>query len=157
MIQGELCTRAPLGRLGPQEFSVEKLLAERPEYFVFNGAVGALAKETTLKAKAGETVRIYLGVGGPNFVSSFHVIGEIFDRVYDQAALTVRPQTGIQTTLVPAGGAAVVEFKLDVPGRYIPVDHALSRFERGLAAVLEVAGPEDPGIFKADHVDAAGP
>ncbi|HEX7043842.1 MAG TPA: copper-containing nitrite reductase [Burkholderiales bacterium] len=156
VMQGELYTRAPLGQLGPQEFSVDKLLAERPEYFVFNGAVGALTKETALKAKVGETVRIYFGVGGPNFVSSFHVIGEIFDRVYDQAALTAAPQTDVQTTLVPAGGAAVVEFKLDVPGRYILVDHALSRLERGLAAVLEVTGPEDPGIFKADHVNTAG-
>lgn len=156
VMQGELYTRAALGQLGAQEFSVDKLLAERPEYFVFNGAVGALTKETPMKAKVGETVRIYFGVGGPNFVSSFHVIGEIFDRVYDQAALTSAPQTDVQTTLVPAGGAAVVEFKLDVPGRYILVDHALSRLERGLAGLLVVEGPGNPAVFKADHVSDAG-
>src|SRR5262249_44013564 len=50
------------------------LLAERPEYFVFNGAALALAKEKPLKAKTGETVRIFFGVGGPNYTSSFHVL-----------------------------------------------------------------------------------
>ncbi len=156
VMQGELYTRAPLGQLGAQEFSVDKLLAERPEYFVFNGAVGALTKEMPMKAKVGETVRIYFGVGGPNFISSFHVIGEIFDRVYDQAALTSPPQTNVQTALVPAGGAAVVEFKLEVPGRYILVDHALSRLERGLAGFLIVEGPENPAVYKADAVASGG-
>ena len=156
VMQGELYTRAPLGQLGDQEFSVDKLLAERPEYFVFNGALGGLTKEMPMKAKVGETVRIYFGVGGPNFISSFHVIGEIFDRVYDQGALTAAPLTDVQTVLVPAGGAAMVEFKVDVPGRYILVDHALSRLERGLAAFLLVEGPDKSDVFKADHVSAGG-
>jgi nitrite reductase (NO-forming) len=156
VMQGELYTRAPLGQLGNQEFSVDKLLAERPEYFVFNGAVGALTKEKPMKAKVGETVRIYFGVGGPNFISSFHVIGEIFDRVYDQGALTSPASTDVQTTLVPAGGAAIVEFKLDVPGRYILVDHALSRLERGLAGFLIAEGRDNHDVFKADHVSDAG-
>jgi len=156
VMQGELYTRAPLGELGDQEFSVDKLLAERPEYVVFNGAVGALSKEKPMKAKVGETVRIYFGVGGPNLISSFHVIGEIFDRVYDQGALTSPARTDVQTTLVPAGGAAVVEFKLEVPGRYILVDHALSRLERGLAGLLIVDGPDNPEVFKADHTTTAG-
>ena len=79
VMQGEIYTEAPFGQHGSQEFSVEKLLNERPEYFVFNGSVGALSKLHPLQAKVGETVRIFFGVGGPNFTSSFHVIGEIFD------------------------------------------------------------------------------
>lgn len=156
VMQGELYTRAPLGQIGNQEFSVEKLLNERPEYFVFNGAVGGLTTEKPMKAKVGETVRLYFGVGGPNFVSSFHVIGEIFDRVYDQGALTSPANTDVQTTLVPAGGATMVEFKLDVPGRYILVDHSLSRLERGLAGFLVAEGPQNHAVFKADKVSDAG-
>ncbi|MBI1733924.1 MAG: nitrite reductase, copper-containing [Candidatus Rokubacteria bacterium] len=147
VMQGELYTDRPFGQRGHDEFSVEKLLNERPEYLVFNGAVGALTTEYPMKAKVGETVRIYFGVGGPNVTSSFHVIGEIFDRVYKEAAVGTPPATNVQTTMVPAGGAAIVEFKLEVPGRYILVDHSLSRLERGLAAFLEVEGDANPDIF----------
>jgi nitrite reductase (NO-forming) len=150
VMQGELYTDRPYGARGHDEFSVEKLLAEHAEYFVFNGAVGALTSEHPMKAKVGETVRIFFGVGGPNATSSFHVIGEIFDRVYPQAAIGSAPATNVQTTTVPAGGAAIVEFKLDVPGRYILVDHALSRLERGLAGFLVVEGDDNPALFHAE-------
>ncbi len=118
-----------------------------PEYVVFNGEVGALTQEHPLKAKVGETVRIFFGVGGPNLTSSLHMIGEIFDRVYNQASLTSPPLTNVQTTVVPPGGATIVEFKLEVPGRYILVDHALSRTERGLSGFLIVEGPENHAVF----------
>ena len=147
VMQGELYTDRPFGQRGHDEFSVEKLLAERAEYFVFNGAVGALTTEHPMKAKVGETVRIFFGVGGPNATSSFHVIGEIFDRVYKEAAVGSPPATNVQTTMVPAGGAAIVEFKLEVPGRYILVDHSLSRLERGLAGFLVVEGDANPTVF----------
>ncbi|HEU5320309.1 MAG TPA: copper-containing nitrite reductase [Methylomirabilota bacterium] len=147
VMQGEIYTDRPFGQRGHDEFSVDKLLAERAEYFVFNGAVGALTTEHPLKAKVGETVRIFFGVGGPNATSSFHVIGEIFDRVYEQAAVGSPVATNVQTTTVPAGGATIVEFKLEVPGRYILVDHALSRLERGLAGFLAVDGDEAPEVF----------
>ena len=147
VMQGEIYTEAPFGHRGSQEFSVEKLLNERPEYFVFNGSVGALSKLHPMKAKVGETVRIFFGVGGPNYTSSFHVIGEIFDRVYNLGDVLSEPARGVQTVTVPAGGAAIVEFKLDVPGNYILVDHALSRAERGLIGILHVEGPPNPEIF----------
>src|SRR5205814_9408759 len=132
VMQGEIYTEAAFGQRGSQEFSVDKLLHERPEYFVFNGSVGALSKLHPLQAKVGETVRIYFGVGGPNFTSSFHVIGEIFDRVYNMGGVLSEPLRGVQTATVPAGGAAITEFKVDYPGNYILVDHALSRAEPGL-------------------------
>jgi nitrite reductase (NO-forming) len=149
VIQGELYTQHSFGQHGPQEFSLEKLLTERPEYVVFNGAVGALTHAHPMQANVGETVRIFFGVGGPNLTSSFHVIGEIFDRVYQQAALTTPPLTDVQTTLVPAGGAVVVELTLDVPGRYILVDHALACVERGLVGFLLVQGPERLEVFRS--------
>lgn len=147
VMQGEIYTEESFGTAGLLTESYDKLLNERPEYFVFNGHVGALTEHFPLKANVGETVRIFFGVGGPNFTSSFHVIGEIFDRVYVHASLTSPPLTDVQTVTVPPGGAAVVEFKCEVPGRYVLVDHALSRAERGLAGYLIVEGEEQPDIF----------
>src|SRR5690606_11464686 len=147
IMQGEIYTAAPFGQHGSQEFDVEKLLNERPEYFVFNGSVGALSKLHPLKAKVGETVRFYFGVGGPNFTSSFHLIGEIFAKVYNLGGLLSEPLLGVQTVLVPPGGAVITELKLDVPGSFTLVDHALSRAERGLVGILEVEGAPNPDIF----------
>jgi nitrite reductase (NO-forming) len=147
VMQGEIYTEETFGTAGLLTESYDKLINERPEYFVFNGHVGALTEHFPLKANVGETVRIFFGVGGPNFTSSFHVIGEIFDRVYMHASLTSPPLTDVQTVTVPPGGAAVVEFKCEVPGRYVLVDHALSRAERGLAGYLIVEGEEQPDIF----------
>lgn len=148
VMQGELYTVEDHGTRGDLGFSVDKLLDERAEYFTFNGAVGALTAEHPLKAQVGEDVRIFFGVGGPNATSSFHVIGEIFDRVYDQGAITNEPLRDVQTTTVAPGGATMVEFGLDVPGRYILVDHALSRAEKGLAGFLHAEGEENPEIFR---------
>src|SRR5690606_24520160 len=145
IMQGELYTAQRHGSRGHQEFSLEKLLDERPEHMMFNGSMDALTSTYNMQADTGETVRIFFGVGGPNLASSFHVIGEIFDRVY--FSLSDAPQTDLQTALVPPGGAAMFEFKVDVPGRYTIVDHALSRAEKGLAGVLTVNGEEDHTIF----------
>ena len=148
IMQGEIYTAQPFGTPGLLSGDTTKLLAEKPEYFVFNGAAMALGSDAhALHAKVGETVRIFFGVGGPNFTSSFHVIGEIFDRVFNQASLTSAPLTDVQTTLVPPGGATMVEFKLQVPGRYILVDHALSRMQRGLAGFLYAEGEPALDIF----------
>jgi nitrite reductase (NO-forming) len=147
VMQGEIYTQGVFGQKGHQDVSVDKLLNEQPDYFVLNGAVGSLTAEYPLRARVGETVRIFYGVGGPNFTSSFHVIGEMFDRVYNLASLTTPPMTDVQTTLVPPGGATVVELKVQVQGRYILVDHALSRLERGLAGYLIVEGSLSPDIY----------
>lgn len=147
VMQGEIYTDGSFGQHGSQEFNVEKLLNERPEYFVFNGSVGALSSFHPMQAKVGETVRIYFGVGGPNFASSFHVIGEIFDKVYSFGGVTSEPLRGIQTVAVPAGGAVIAEFKVDVPGNYTLVDHALARAERGLVGILHVEGQPNTDIF----------
>jgi nitrite reductase (NO-forming) len=155
VMQGEIYTGAAFAQHGSQEFSVDKMLAEQPEYFVFNGAVGALTKQHPMHAKVGETVRIFMGVGGPNFTSSFHVIGEIFDRVYTWGDLIDPPAMGVQTVSVPPGGAIMTEFKLEVPGRYLLVDHALARLERGLLGFLMVDGDKQPDIFKP-YSDATG-
>lgn len=148
VMQGEIYTQQAFGTRGALTDDFQKLMNETPEYYVFNGATGALVNEAPLKAKVGETIRIYFGVGGPNKTSSFHVIGEIFEKVYENGDLTSEPGKNIQTVTVAPGGATVVEIKLEVPGKYMLVDHALSRAMKGLLGVLEVEGPENPEVFR---------
>lgn len=150
VMQGELYTTEEYGQAGHLNFDQEKLLNEDPEYFIFNGAVGALTVQHPLQAQVGETIRIFFGVGGPNFTSSFHVIGEIFDRVYAEGSLTSEPLKDVQSTLVPTGGSVVVEFTLEVPGNFVLVDHSLSRAERGLVGYLQVEGPENTEIYDGE-------
>jgi nitrite reductase (NO-forming) len=153
VMQGEIYTAQPFGTAGHLDFSHEKMLDEQPTYYVFNGSAGALTlDEYAMQTEVGDTVRIFFGVGGPNAISSFHVIGEIFDRVYDEGSLTSEPLTDVQTTLVPPGGSTVVEFTMDVPGRYILVDHALSRLERGLVGFLYAEGEDQPEIFHSEEL-----
>ena len=156
VMQGELYTAGAFGEQGHQTADAAKLLNEEAEYFILNGAVGALTDQKPLRANVGETVRIFFGVGGPNYTSSFHVIGEIFDRVYDLASLTADPLTDVQTTLVPPGGATMVEFELQVPGNFLLVDHALSRLQRGLAGYLIVEGDENPEIINGEPSEDSG-
>lgn len=147
VMQGDFYLSGDRGQQGQHDFSMQEMLDERPDYVVFNGGVGAVTGEGALKAKVGETVRIFFGVGGPNITSSFHVIGEIFDRAYMEGASQY--QTNVQTTLVPTGGAAMVEFKVEVPGTYTLVDHSLGRLEKGAAGFLEVEGPDNPAVFQS--------
>ena len=147
VMQGEIYTSHKYGTKGDQAFDFDKMAAELPDYYVFNGAVGALTKEHKMTAKVGETVRVYFGVGGPNKISSFHVIGEIFDKVYSEGSVTSQ-RRDVQTTLVPAGGATITEFKVDYPGSYLLVDHALSRVGKGLVGAIEVSGAANPDVYK---------
>jgi nitrite reductase (NO-forming) len=154
VMQGDLYTSHAKGTKGHHGFSHERAEDERPTFYTFNGSVGALTKEHKMTAKVGETVRVYFGVGGPNKVSSFHVIGEIFDKVYSEGSLKA-VKTDVQTTLVAPGGATIVDFKLNYPGQYLLVDHALSRVGKGLAGALEVTGPADATVYKPFDVDGA--
>lgn len=145
IVQGEFYSEGGMGREGLQLFDTQAYLDGKPQYIVFNGRTGALMDNMT--AEVGDTVRMYVGNGGVNLVSSFHVIGEIFDRVYREGDLVTPPAQGLQTTLIPAGGAVMVEFKVDFPGNYVLVDHALARVDRGAWGVLHVTGEADPAIF----------
>ena len=89
-------------------------------------------------------MRLFVGNGGPNLVSSFHVIGEIFDKVRYEGGTHF--QENVQTTLIPAGGAAIVEFHTEVPGSYVLVDHSIFRaFNKGALAILKVDGRGEQG------------
>ena len=154
IVQGDFYTKGKKGAQGLQPFDMDKAVAEQPEYVVFNGHVGAIAGDNALKAKAGETVRMYVGNGGPNLVSSFHVIGEIFDKVYVEGGKLINEN--VQSTIVPAGGSAMVEFKVDVPGSYTLVDHSIFRaFNKGALGQLKVEGAENPEIMTQKLSDTA--
>ncbi len=147
VMQSEFYTKGKHGEPGLQPFDMEKALMEIPDYVVFNGSVGSMVGDNAITAKVGEKVRLFVGNGGPNLVSSFHVIGEIFDLVYTEGG-TEANQKNAQTTLVPAGGSAMVEFKVDVPGTFILVDHSIFRtFNKGSLGMLKVEGPENKQIY----------
>src|ERR1035437_2867016 len=145
-MQGEFYTTGAYGEEGLQQFDMTKALDDRPPYVVLNGAVGSLVGDRAITAKVGEKVRLFVGNGGPNLTSSFHVIGEIFDTVYQEGG--TQPTHNVQTTVVPSGGAARVEFRVDVPGTYILVDHAIFRaFDKGALGMLKVDGPQNMVIY----------
>jgi len=152
VMQGDFYTKGAYGEPGLQPFDMEKAIKEQPDYVVFNGAVGSMTGDNAITAQVGETVRLFVGNGGPNLVSSFHVIGEIFDNVYMSGGNAVNHN--VQTELVPAGGSAIVDFKLEVPGTFILVDHSIFRaFNKGALGMLKVSGPENKTIYSGKQSD----
>jgi nitrite reductase (NO-forming) len=147
IMQSDVYTEQPFGTKGTVTMSPGKVFAETPEYYVFNGTADSLTKYYPLKGRVGETIRIFFGVGGPNKASSFHVIGQIMQRLYDQASLASKPLEAVQTTTVAPGGAVVAEFDLVVPGTFPIVDHAIARIDRGAKGLLLVEGPQNLAIF----------
>ncbi|WJS92748.1 copper-containing nitrite reductase [Flavobacterium johnsoniae] len=146
VMQGDFYTQGEYGAKGLQPFDMNKAVKETPDYVVFNGKVGSLTNGNELTAKVGETVRLFVGNGGPNLVSSFHVIGEIFDNVHVEGGSTINKN--VQTTLIPAGGAAIVDFKVETPGTFILVDHSIFRaFNKGALGMLKVEGKENKNIY----------
>lgn len=152
VMQGEFYTKGSYGQQGLQPFDMDKAISENPDYVVFNGSVGALTGEDSLKANVGEKVRLFVGNGGPNLVSSFYVIGEIFDKVNVNGGTT--ENHNVQTTLIPSGGAAITEFKTEVPGEYVLVDHSIFRaFNKGALGILQVEGKENKRIYSGKTRD----
>jgi len=146
VMQGDFYTKGENGERGLQPFDMQKAVDEDADYVVFNGKVGSMTGDNAITANVGETVRLYVGNGGPNLVSSFHVIGEIFDVVRVEGGDLIN--TNVQTTLIPAGGAAIVEFRVDVPGTFILVDHSIFRaFNKGALGMLNVQGEENKKIY----------
>jgi nitrite reductase (NO-forming) len=152
VMQGDFYTTGKYREKGHQPFDMQKAIDENATYVLFNGSESALTGPKALKAKTGQNIRMFVGNGGPNLVSSFHVIGEIFDKVQYEGGTHF--QENVQTTLIPAGGAATVEFHTEVPGNYVLVDHSIFRaFNKGALAIMEVSGEERPEIYSGKQVD----
>lgn len=147
LMQGDFYTKGKYGAKGLQDFDESKAIDENPDYVLFNGKVRSTTGPNALTANVGETVRLFVGNGGPNLISSFHVIGEIFDNVYIEGGQAINKD--VQTTLIPAGGSSIVEMKLQVPGMLNVVDHSIFRaFHKGAIAQIKVSGDENPSIFQ---------
>lgn len=155
LMQSEWYTTAPKGKSGLQQFSVENMMAENAQYYLFNGAVDSVTKEYPMHADEGQTVRIFFGNAGPNSTASMHMVGEIFTHYYQLGSLTSPPLMGIQTGTVPSGGAAILEVKTSMPGQFALMDHAISRMEKGNMAVLQVKGPENTALMHAGPAELA--
>ncbi|RUA34162.1 MAG: nitrite reductase, copper-containing [Bacteroidetes bacterium] len=152
IMQGDFYTKGANGERGLQPFDMQKAVDEKADYVVFNGNVGALTGDNAITAKVGETVRLFVGNGGPGLVSSFHVIGEIFDKVHVEGGDLINEN--VQTTMIPAGGAAIVEFHVNVPGTFILVDHSIFRaFNKGALGMLKVEGEENENIYTGEQYD----
>ena len=152
VMQGDFYTAGKYHDKGHQAFDMEKAIDENPTYVLFNGREGSMTNEKALQAKVGEKVRLYVGNGGPNLISSFHVIGEIFDKVWYEGGRHY--QENVQTTLIPAGGAAMMDFHMEVPGSYVLVDHSIFRaFNKGALAILKADGPENKTVYSGKEVD----
>ena len=153
VMQGDFYTVGKYREKGIQPFDMQKAIDENPTYVLFNGSEGALLGDKALKANVGDTVRLYVGNGGPNLVSSFHVIGEIFDKVYFEGG--TRYQENVQTTLIPAGGSAIVEYKAEVPGTGVIVDHSIFRaFNKGALGMVKTEGAENKAVYSGKEVDS---
>ena len=149
VVQSEFYTKP--GKKGDTlEFSFENGLAEHPSHVVFNGRAGSLVKAPRT-AKVGDTIRMYYINAGPNLAANWHVIGEIFDRVYPEGSLVTPPLQNLQTTVVPAGGSSMAEFKVEVPGTYINVDHAIFRIAKGAVGLIKVEGGRTAGYLQEPH------
>ncbi len=153
VMQGDFYTVGKYRQKGLQAFDMQKAIDENPTYVLFNGSEGALINDKALKANTGETIRLFVGNGGPNLVSSFHVIGEIFDRVWYEGG--THYQENVQTTLIPSGGAMMADFRVEVPGSYVLVDHSIFRaFNKGALAILKVEGEDNKPIYSGKEVDS---
>ncbi|TDR76632.1 copper-containing nitrite reductase [Paludibacterium purpuratum] len=156
VMQGDFYTSGAYRAGGLQPFDMQKAIDEKPTYVLFNGADGALTGQNALPAKTGEKIRLFFGDGGPNLTSSFHVIGAIMDKVYTEGG--THYQQNVQTTMVPAGGSAIIEFTTRVPGKLTLVDHSLTRaFNKGAIGLIDVAGANQPEIYGKGIISADGP
>lgn len=148
VIQGDFYTSGKFGEEGLQAFSKEKMLAEQPEYFLFNGRVDSLSGERALKAKVGEKIRLFVGVGA-HIAANFHIIGAIFESLYPAGAIMNPPLKNVQTAAIAAGSAVMIEFTAQVPGTYHLVDHSLTRaIDKGALAELIIEGPAQPELYQ---------
>ncbi len=154
LVQGELYTKGAIGKKGLTIFDGNALLDGLPNYVTFNGRIETDG-HSRMKVQTGDTVRIFVGNGGVNLISSFHPIGEIWDTVYIEGGIGGHPLKNIQTTAVLPGGTAIVEFTAEVPGNIVLVDHALARMNKGAWAIIEVEGEPRPDIYAPGTVSSS--
>jgi nitrite reductase (NO-forming) len=127
---------------GPKSLDWERLLSLAPDYVVFNGRASQYSTHP-IDVQPNELLRLYVVNAGPNRISSFHVVGGIFERVY-QDGTQENPLAGVQTVNVPVGGGSIFEIRLKEPGDYPFVTHAFADATKGAVGVLRALGAVAP-------------
>lgn len=103
--------------------SMEVMATLLPSHIVFNGAIGALTGENSLKASVGETVLIVHSQA--NRDTRPHLIGGHGDNVWSTGSFTDEPQTGLETWFIAGGAAGAATYTFKQPGLYAYVNHNL--------------------------------
>ena len=125
----------------PASLDMTKARTRMADWVTFNGYANQYVTHP-LTAKPGETTRFWVVAAGPTNNVNFHVVGTIFDRAWVNSDLTSPPQQGVQTVVVPAGGGAVFDVKIDEPGLYPFVSHAFADVDLGQVGLLKVGNPK---------------
>jgi nitrite reductase (NO-forming) len=128
---------------GSRGLEWNRLLTLAPDHVVFNGRADQYAAHP-IEVRPNEPLRLYVVNAGPNRISSFHVVGGIFDRVFQDGSQS-SPLTGVQTVNVPVGGGSIFELRLREPGDYPFVTHAFADATKGAVGVLRAAGGNTAG------------
>jgi nitrite reductase (NO-forming) len=120
---------------------MSKARSRMADWSTFNGYANQYVTHP-LTAKPGETTRFWVVAAGPTNNVNFHVVGTIFDRAWVNSDLKSPPQQGVQTVVVPAGGGAVFDVKIDDVGLYPFVSHAFADVDLGQVGLLKVGNPK---------------
>lgn len=138
LVQSEFYFAAAHDSTAPRTLGWQQMLDLSPDYVVFNGVAGQYAAHP-IQVNPGELLRFYVVDAGPNRVSSFHVVGAIFDRVYEDGFGP--PKLGVQTASIPVGGGMEFELRLAEPGLYPFVTHSFGDATKGAVGVLRAGTP----------------
>jgi nitrite reductase (NO-forming) len=148
LVQSEFYLSPKPGQGGAHTLDWERLLGLGPDHVVFNGRANQYASHP-IEVKPHELLRLYVVNAGPNRTSAFHVVGGIFERVYEDGT-SATPLTGVQTVNVPVGGGAIFELRLREPGDYPFVTHAFADATKGAVGVLRALAPGQQGASGSD-------
>ncbi len=148
-VQSEFYLTPKAAADGTRSLEWERLLSLAPDHVVFNGRAGQYASHP-IEVKPNELLRLYVVNAGPNRISSFHVVGAIFERVYEGGSQASR--VGVQTVNIPVGGGSIFQVRLREPGDYPFVTHAFADATKGAVGVLRALAPGETAGTRTDSM-----
>jgi nitrite reductase (NO-forming) len=160
VVQSEFYTRddpdgRKIGGAPLQVLDTDRVRTKASTYTVFNGVYNGMV-DHPLTAKPGERVRLFVLNVGPSNTSSFHVVGTIFDRVW-QDGNPANQLRGMQTVLLGSSSSAIVEFRVPEAGKYVMVDHHFANASQGAIGILDAtAGRPEEAPLEHHNIPATG-
>jgi nitrite reductase (NO-forming) len=113
---------------------------------LFNGFKNALVGKLYVTR-----VHIFVGNAWPDLISSFHIIGIVFDRTYfKEVILPWHPSKCIgatkllQRTLILTDGTAVIQLKMQISGNFVIANHSINCIKQGKAGFMIIKGKTGP-------------